>query len=280
MEINIENIKKDIKREFSNIFEKSKKYYYPIDLNDANNNLTSNVFPLHYLFDSYLNSKIPNNYQIVSEIRNDLKLDKLFSINSNEIIYVSVPEHATIFYKIIKNTNKYIYYSNSGLGTENHIFENSLQNGGGKGNINPNNETIPIAPKIYKIDDGDLFNKIPLYINYIIKNIAKSDINDRFKYKEILENINKYCKENNIENLQLVSDIFNNDFDKIMELIKENRITNLQNLVYALLNYCICKYPDNIQEVSFNHIVQHDLKIKKIILSILIIYFPIVLKQN
>ena len=76
-------------------------------------------------------------------------LYKLFDITPENIFSVPVPLHATLFYKIIKNNKYYIYYSNSGFGSENHII----------GQIETH-ETI--VPKIY--DVGTPENQIKIIL--------------------------------------------------------------------------------------------------------------------
>ena len=91
--------------------------------NDGNSELPSVIFPIHYLFDGYINENIGNSIKNIRNIRDSLKLDDYDF--ENNATYINVPNHATILYKIKNNDRLYLYYSNSGLGADHHIIKYS-----------------------------------------------------------------------------------------------------------------------------------------------------------
>ena len=212
-------------------------------------NITANIFPIHYLFDGYLNNKIGNTDSNVNLIRQTLILDMLFDLETQDIISVPHPSHSTKIYKFNHSNNYYIYYSNSGFGAENHIIDNT---------------NMTISPKIYKISDSQtrdyIINYISLFLNklknvnyfsFIYKTVDNKQINDIELYFEELQSL----KLSSQLNLTL------EEFNKICKIIDENkdkRDENLQQLIYTLFNYIISCIPSKIQEVSFAYLINNN----------------------
>src|SRR6185437_14327875 len=88
--------------------------------------LTSVPATLHYLFDGYINNKIGNSSENMTLTREFLKLNDYFDLKFENYTSVSVSNHATVFYKFEHQKRKYIYYSNGGFGSHNHILINDL----------------------------------------------------------------------------------------------------------------------------------------------------------
>ena len=84
-------------------------------------------FPIYYLFNHAINNQIRANVKNMENLRKNLKLDDLFSLNSENItnikisnIYNNSNDRISILYKFIANGRHYIYYSK--LDINNQIY--------------------------------------------------------------------------------------------------------------------------------------------------------------
>ena len=214
-----------------------------IDINK--NDITSLIYPIHYLFDSYINDEIGNTSSNTKKIRDILNLDEITGLNPDNIFTLEHPSHITLIYKFDINKKNYIYYSNSGFGGQNHILDIEKNNISG------------IAPKIFKITNSDsnsnsnsnsdnkLRDKIIDFIRYIINEINIINISyfeiDRNTKKRVIDEIFKDI-EKHINTIGL--DALRIDFSKfeiICKEITEDKLNGLQKLIYTLFNYVLIK---------------------------------------
>ena len=246
----------DIKKEVIELFSKINKKKLLEDSYKSityNTDLTSVIFPLHYLFDSSLNENIGNTSTNVDIIREKLKLDELFDLIKDNIKSIPHPSHSTKMYKFKYKDKNYIYYSNSGFGAENHIIDDS------------NNTN---SPKLYYCAEEIYIDNI---INYIVTFLDKINNVKSISFTPGLytnePQIQTFCLDINDQKIKDINININLDiFTKLCRFIeddKENRARNVQNLVYALLNYIIYlsydpSKPAIIQEVSFNHLIDEN----------------------
>jgi hypothetical protein len=219
--------------------------YYTDAINyfeNLENKFTSNMTigitsPIFYLFDNNINQNIYSTLHIRNNIRNNLDLDNLFNIDKTKLVDVGI-SHATIIYSFINNERKYIYYSNSGLGVKNHIYDIE-----GKA-----------VPKIYYINDSEnkLHSLLPSKIkNAIEKLIQIKDIKKEKEAETINANFEIFCN-----NLDIITDIDKEDFKLFITKLIKNRSENMDiYLCYILLNYCANKLSSKITECSFNHVL-------------------------
>jgi len=167
--INLETIKTDVDNELNNTGN--------IDYNkitDINSGMYDNhplylIQPIHYFFDNYINDKIGNTYNYVFNYFDILKFNEIFKIDKNNLHYVGLDKHQTIIYTFRHNDECYIYYSNSGLGSNKYQY------------VDINKNTT--ACKMYKFNDvsNDL-NLLNLLCNDIIQII--NVIIQKIKYNE------------------------------------------------------------------------------------------------
>ena len=269
--------------------------------------LTSIIFPIHYLFDGNINNNIGNTYSNVKNVIQEYRLDSFFNLIDN---YTNVPviNHGTLFYKYTINGRKYLYYSNSGLGLEhnqiinnknNPIHEDELHKFESLHKLSKQSEikslhklskqseikslhklskqseikslefdenkiykTITVAPKIYYYRDENFINFLLLLIQEFINHINLVHKNDKHLYVNVrlksvklftLINFNK-LNDDSIYNININI----NDYNYIIDTCLKNIIVETQNVCYALLNYFIYLFQDEIQECSFNHILTGD----------------------
>jgi hypothetical protein len=187
--------------------------------------------PIFYLFDNAdLNSDIGSKQNTMKKFIDILDLDRIFELNNNNITFLGVNDHSTIFYKFKYNNRKYIYYSNSGLGIENQL--NDIHN------------KITACKIFYFHDDNEsVYNDIIECIKSFIILIEKFDIFyskidsswDSYKYKNFL----------NIEDFKIFVNF-------CIYSLKEHKI---QYIIYVLLNYICSNNNINLQECTINHVL-------------------------
>jgi len=143
-------------------------------------NLKTLKSPIYYLYDGYINSSIGSNSKKLKSLNNLFGIDLYFKfdqISTKPVIYhTNNPSHATLFYHMKYNNKYYLFYSNSGLGIENHINLN--------GCVFPN-------IYIYNTDDSNIdiiYNIINLiytlikYLNGHINNFRQKKEMKRTRY--------------------------------------------------------------------------------------------------
>ena len=196
MEINVdvESIKQECIDIFNSMTESQKSTLVkesmssiqPVSsLQTKSENFPSSMLPpIYYLFDHEINHNIgctPNSIRTLNEY---LKIDTMFELIPTNIIDVNIPKHSTKIYKITilrryYVPGNYIYYSNSGFGSENQIKDQEGY----------------ICPSIFYIKDVDYFNFIPLFINSILDFIVEHQMflfqDDPFNLPEIKEHLEK-----------------------------------------------------------------------------------------
>ena len=217
---------------------------------------TISKVPLYYLFDNILNSKMGGLANIRNYIINYLEINKLTNISNENLTDIGLSVHSTILYKFMVNDNRYIYYSNSGLGINTYQFFNA--------------EKKITSCRIYHIIDEQLYNKLPNFLkNFIniVKDIEKKDkdrdkITDVIKVEQIWIDLEKI-----ILTLPEISRITKIEYDIIVDYIIELRKTNMEDkeqiLCYVLLGY-IC-YKSRCYEHTFNKLIyggEHEKYIK------------------
>jgi hypothetical protein len=207
--------------------------------NSSDSGITSVKFPIYYLFDQLLNDDIGSN--LGKYFTDNFNLEQLFSINKENLHYININQHSTIFYKFESNGRKYIYYSNSGLGINNQLY---------------NNHTT--ACKIYYITDNHIFNNLSIYIDYIIKAVRvmnsiydlEEDYDGKIKSDEIWIDLNLL--------VPTISSIFTKD--EYVKLVKFNiQQSNTEGkhmtMCYILLNFFCKKYRLKMTECTINHVL-------------------------
>jgi len=194
-------------------------------------------FPLYYLFDHKINESIGGTIEQRTFLRERLNLDELFNLKTENIIDVGLSEHATILYKFEYKKNYYIYYSNSGLGIENQLLDES--------------EKIT-ACKIFKVNP-DLYNKLIIDIQLIIDKVQNFNKNATcIWYRESKSYVDKVWDDYLSINQTLIN---KDDYNKIVTFILENMKYKEQYLCYALLNYACFKYEKDMHECTFNYLL-------------------------
>lgn len=210
-------------------FEKLYSYFNDCKMGSQSTCILS---PLFYLFDDKFkeNTKISLIPDALKTLISSLNLNELFTIERDNMTYMSLSSHATIFYKFNYNERNYIYYSNSGLGINNQLCYREMT-----------------SCKIFHIKT-DLFLDLPIFINNFIQFLKSTDLNDedyesdyytfirQNKYTEIF----KFTKED----FKALTDFYNNFSENFH-----------QNLVYALLHYFCYTHPNDIQQCTINHVL-------------------------
>jgi hypothetical protein len=210
-------------------------------------------FPIFYLFDNSINSNISSDAIIRTFLRNDLNLDKLFGLTTDNLINVTLDAHSTMFYKFNIKDRKYLYYSNSGLGINNQLTYNDVT-----------------SCKILCISDMDIYECIPDYIIIIlsqIKNFRSLSRFPEFNTSQVGKIWRKLENDPIIKKIGLSLDEYSvlTDFviyDNKKDFPLEEDEYKMQTLCCALLNYIIyklnknesTKYINNF-ECSFNHLL-------------------------
>ena len=83
--------------------------------------ITSINQPIYYMFDHAINTEFGSNGEKMQEFRDFFKLDDLFSIKNDNLMFIGISSHATYFYGFFVNDRYYVYYSNTGFGYENQL---------------------------------------------------------------------------------------------------------------------------------------------------------------
>ena len=124
VDFNISTIRNRINKKYKNMYSPFSKIK-----EQQHMDLESNMLSLYYLFDSYLNKDIGSAVLDLNILRDSralgLHLDRICNLKTINIINTRNDTHATVFYKFNINDIFYIYYSNSGLGIDNHICINN-----------------------------------------------------------------------------------------------------------------------------------------------------------
>ena len=192
-------------------------YYTPID-EDPKNDLKNVLFPIYYLFDKDINDENGTYERCRTNIRRDYQLDKLFMLESSNIIDLSYGNHATLLYKFKINNDNYILYSNSGLGINNNI--NTIING-----------TKYLNHRLFKINKNlDICDYIKKFMDIIDLIDQKKHLGQSNVIESIKNDIEKISNHINMRiRIKIVSSI-----DKIVNDIYNNN-KNCTYLIYALL---------------------------------------------
>jgi hypothetical protein len=205
------------------------------------NSPSSNMIPIFYLFDNIIvNKDLYCDYRQFDHIKTYFQLDKLFGIITDNVMNISVSAHRTILYKFSYQTRKYIYYSNSGLGSENQLI---------------NSDETLTSCKIFNVKDDLFFNQLQNYFEFIIKFLN----NDLFDQNDYANQKVIFCSGKNYEKCKEFFDNFDPlKTDHVEELLNFKRTTDTnsdQQIIYALLNLFCNTYPKIIIECTFNHVI-------------------------
>ena len=260
-----------------------------INISDDLNNLMIIKSSIYYLFDNYLNENIGSTYETRNYITHKCDINTLFLLNNKYIIDFPNPTHSTIIYKLIikddtTNTERvYMYYSNSGFGINNQIYEYDKF----------------VVPKLYYIKNPDIYDLIIKYILTIYKTLIY-DYNDSSFLHKLTEYYDKIVKKETIidflnRRINIIESEYkiklryilrkkyninydNDDIIKIIDSITlkldshedENKLMsihdsnkNIQDLIYAIFNLAILKFNQHdenksdgfIQECTINHVL-------------------------
>jgi hypothetical protein len=231
------------------------EYFY--DELTEKENIPINKGSLYYLFDGDIDDNIGSSYIYIYNLF--IVLGVFFDVlNDDNIIPVNHPTHATLFYKIdLPNENRYyIYYSNSGLGINNHLIIDDC-----------------IIPKIYVTNDKNIRDCAIEIINIIYDLMYKfnnKEHNKKFKiymkgrlYQDnetmikqyfdfIKDETNKINEKYNIKCDYVIGE-YNDKFKKISD---DSKLS--QDIIYAIINFVINKLNANnyeINECTTNHII-------------------------
>ena len=161
-----------------------KKCFEYIDPDDKNNTILTFNWPLFYLFDNKINEKFGSSNKVRTTLRTELKLDELFSLDNDNIVEININQHSTIFYKFIHDDRHYIYYSNSGLGIINQVYDAS---------------TETTACKIFYFKNIKIWENICKYIKTIIEELIYNL--DQINLDE--KSLECFTKENQLKQLEL-----------------------------------------------------------------------------
>ena len=228
--MNINIIKDKVKFFFKSIDKLNLvKNSHEIIRNDENNNeMTSILTPVFYLFNNDLIKNIYLDSDIFKYIRTILNLDELMCLHDKNILYINDNNNTSLLYHFNFSNNYYIYYSNQSFSI------NQL--------INTKNQTVC---KILTTKDNILLKNIFITINFIINECKNLEINSWVLLKKKLDDDLNFKRKINI--------IFD---DRILESIIDgiNEIDN-DKKCYILLNLICSIHNDKIFECSINHIV-------------------------
>ena len=222
--------------------------YRLLDSNDYKNDLQIlNKFPLYYMFDLQLNQDIGSSSGDLHNILIGIDAYKLFNVDHTNIVHLPIKEHASILYKIdYDDSNKwYIYYSNSGLGIDNHptYISSIVQN-------------MMVCPKILSFSSKQLRDDTcSILCDVITKTYEIKSIYDTKKmFITTPDIVNGY-----IQTIKENKNIFTDISAVLIKIIELNcPAREMQNLFYALMYYLISQNKDNISDISFNELISKE----------------------
>lgn len=200
-------------------------------------NITFSNFSIFYLFDNYnLNKDIGYSVECRKYIRDKLNLDSLMKLNLSNIIDVGLGDHSTIFYKFENREQKYIYYSNSGLGIEKNQFIKNKST----------------SCRIYYIENEEIWNNMGILIQELIEKIKNFSEKSRIvlyrqKMSESDELWNKL--EGKIK-IIITKEIYNKLVDYVIK--SKNKYVE-QYLCYQILDSM--RNDGKIIECTFNYVL-------------------------
>jgi hypothetical protein len=228
-------------------------WYNTKNLNEINNScyeqlngpwsyeISSVKFPIYYLFDQLLDTDI-GSYKVDYYIYN-FNLEELFSINTENLHILNINKHVTIFYKFEFNNRKYIYYSNSGLGINNQLY---------------NNHTT--ACKIFyinDINDTNIWNNLSIHIHNIINAVISiTHWSDLVMWKGKIR-LDEIWAELQPKIVEISRNFTKEDYIKLVNFnMKEDKLKNKHiTMCYILLNFFCKKYKSEMSECTINHVL-------------------------
>jgi hypothetical protein len=230
-----------------NDIQMASNLFMPITVSD--NSPSSIMTPIFYLFDNIIDNKNISCFgKQLEYIKTHFNLDNLFGITTDNVLNISVSAHRTIFYKFSYNQRNYIYYSNSGLGSEKQLFDRGKK---------------ITSCKIFHVTDYHLFNNFQKYFIFIINylytpstyEIHRTTYEDD-KKKFFIRIGDKLGLNNEFETFLTNNDpLTHEDVVKIINYKKEHDTYVDQQIIYALLNLFCNKYPDKIIECTINYVI-------------------------
>ena len=197
------------------------------------------MMPIFYLFDGDINENIGESNKNRIIMRTLCKSDELFNIIDANLINIQHPTHSTLLYKFEHNENIYLYYSNTGLGINNHITDDD-------GNI---------MPILFLMNDMTFCNDILKNINdifFLLMTISKQQLKMGRDYYEQFNAL-----------LPIDRDIFDSMADYLES--KFNNITKTESksyhmsMIYALLFYYSSLDSEKMKPCTFEHIISNKI---------------------
>jgi ribosome-associated translation inhibitor RaiA len=124
----VDKIKTEVKNDkiwnnFENILDELYSMINSSDKKNKEKEIYSINQPVHYLFDHVVNENVGTITLTQDKYREKFNLDTMFNLITGNLEIVAASKHATILYQFEYNDRQYIYYSNSGYGSENQICD-------------------------------------------------------------------------------------------------------------------------------------------------------------
>ena len=245
------NLVKNINSSELNLENAKENWKETLNLIDKNKSNTINL--KKDLLDNYTSDTLNNNYgSIESKQLSDIVNEKLNSINS--IKENSENNIETLSSKYLDNLNNRKNKNNELISSKFEVLENYSTNGNNKTNeIEPvkgyNNSKFDIEVKTSNKEDEIKENDSKIIDSIKFKNAIKNDVKDTSIKKDDLETLKKHYLKSNHYVLN------NEDANKIYNLLKNNKILNVET--YNYLN----SYAD-IKKIDIKDIVR-EYKSKK-----------------
>ena len=234
---------------------------YP-QLGDKIEDVHTHMAHLYYMFDGQINKNVGSVPRNIYNIFRNSDAFKLFGVDERKISDIPINLHYSVLYKfdrtyIDKTVKHYLYYSNSGLGIDNHPLYESTKS---------EKKYKMICPKIFLFNENE---KRTLFCNAVknIINFAYTFDRESFSITYLIERIKNEAIDKIYEKIKTHFKSFGNDyqalninFNKVLMTIKYIVETNtsiicMQNFAYALMFYIIGQNSSDISDVSFDQML-------------------------